>query len=79
MKIQVTIIAGFGVKIDLTLLPTVAELWHRKNLENNIMWKYCRTEFTPYWWVIPFGVRVEDCLYRTDIEKELDIYFVLAF
>lgn len=37
------------------------------------MWKYCRTEFTPYWWVIPFGVRVEDCLYRTDIEKELDI------
>ena len=40
------------------------------------MWRYARVEFTPYWWVIPFGIRIEKCYYRTDIEKELDIYIL---
>lgn len=37
------------------------------------MWRFFRTEFTPYWWVIPIGIRREPIYHRMDVEKEFDI------
>ena len=37
------------------------------------MWRFFRAEFTPYWWVIPFGIRWEPVFCRMDVEKEFDI------